>query len=143
MRGGRRLAEEHGQYRQRRCAEVGQDGTVVVVRDTTDRDGLRLAPAPRRGAFLRAQVRLTGHLRKCTAGCIQFSYVRVLLLRGDLGYRAVTSARPARHREPLMTAKRILAAVLIALGLAAGAGAAAASGGTVTTASPPPSWYHA
>jgi ABC-type proline/glycine betaine transport system substrate-binding protein len=39
--------------------------------------------------------------------------------------------------------KRIIAAVLIALGLAAGAGAAAASGTSAPVASAPSSWYHA
>lgn len=39
--------------------------------------------------------------------------------------------------------KRIIAAILIALGLAAGAGAAAASGGAATpVASAPSTWYH-
>ena len=41
-----------------------------------------------------------------------------------------------------MTAKRIAAAILIALGLAAGAGAAASGGVTGTTASAPNSYYH-
>ena len=42
-----------------------------------------------------------------------------------------------------MTTKRIFAAVLIALGLAAGAGAVTASGGTATpVASAPFSFYH-
>jgi hypothetical protein len=42
-----------------------------------------------------------------------------------------------------MTARRILAAVLIALGVAAGAGAVAASGSSAPVAAAPSSWYHA
>ena len=41
-----------------------------------------------------------------------------------------------------MTAKRILAAALIALGLAAGGTAVASSGTTGTVASAPASFYH-
>ena len=41
-----------------------------------------------------------------------------------------------------MNAKRILAAVLIALGLAAGAGAVAATGATGTTASAPATHFY-
>jgi hypothetical protein len=42
-----------------------------------------------------------------------------------------------------VTAKRITAAVLIALGLAAGASAVASSGSSGTVAAAPASWYHA
>jgi hypothetical protein len=51
------------------------------------------------------------------------------------------SAHPANPREPDMT-KRIAAAILITLGLAAGAGAVVAAGSAAVTASAPSSYYH-